>query len=166
MPWTYWFIYMRIHPACAAMERSGRTPTQHSLEKRLQKQFQTLYWSRWSEWIYIQRPKGTFSVSLKCKRGRKEWKKIKDGARRLSVWCIWGYWSEQCTGNTGNDGCARRQLWTNLWANGHLRQLSRQSFIKAAHYKTLIFTQGESVVKQGDHEHKGSLITTMGKISE
>lgn len=160
MPWTYWFIYMRIHPALAPLERSGKTQTQHSLERRLQKQFQTLYWSRWSEWIYIQPPKGTISVSLKCKQGRKEWKKIKDGgarrqgARRLRglVWCIWGYWSVHCAGNTGkervgNDGCACRQHWTNLLANGQQRQLSRHCFIKATHYKSLIFTQGDSVIE-------------------
>lgn len=47
----------------------------------------------------------------------------------------------------GNDGCACRQHWTNLLANGQQRQLSRHCFIKATHYKSLIFTQGDSVIE-------------------
>lgn len=56
---------------------------------------------------------------------------------------LWKHGQER----VGNDGCACQQHWTNLLANGQQRQLSRHCFIKATHYKSLIFTQGDSVIE-------------------
>lgn len=46
----------------------------------------------------------------------------------------------------GNDECACQCHWTNLLANCHQRQLSLHCFIMETHYKTLIYTQGDSEI--------------------